>query len=72
MERSELFQYTTPTRGDAQEHVAAVSGVRTLLHEPLLFRAMHELDRAVMDDLQSLGENADGWLGVWREPTDCQ
>src|SRR5581483_9678372 len=58
----ELVQQRLAARGEADEHLAAVGLAAAAANQPLGFGAIHQLDGAVVLEVQTLGELADGRL----------
>jgi len=56
----QLRQQTFPAPGELDDDLSPVGGVRRAPHEPARLHPIDELDRAVMPELQPLGEPADG------------
>ena len=59
-------------RRDVHDDVTPVSLRAFPPKKPALFHAVHQLDGAVMLDLQPLGETADGRFLIVGQPAQCQ
>ena len=59
-------------RRDVHDDVTPVSLGAFPPKKPALFHAVHQLDGAVMLDLQPLGETTDGWFLIVGQPAQCQ
>jgi len=72
MVNRKLAQHALTARGQRNEHLTAVLARALALHQPLFHQPVDELNRAVMLDLQPLGQLADRGAGPVREPLQSQ
>ena len=66
----ELREQRLATRGEGEEHQAPVAGASLPAEEPAFLHAVDQLDRAVVENLQALGEGAHRGRNTVRHPLD--